>query len=139
MSRPQARVLAILLAFVLGMLCGGWVARKRTWRRWDPQARHTHLMQQFSSRLDLSAEQQAQIGRILETSHQRLRSLHEQVRPQFEALRGETSQQIRALLTPDQAVKYDTLEAEFATRRHKRRGRWRGPSAWPTASTEEHR
>ena len=137
MNRPQVRLLVVILAFALGMLCGGWAARKRSWRRWDPQARHAQLMRKFSGRLDLSAEQRAQIGRILETSHQRMRSLHDQVRPQFEALRGDTSRQIRALLRPDQAVKYDALEAEFAKRRGKRRGRWHGPGGSATTSTEE--
>jgi Spy/CpxP family protein refolding chaperone len=126
MNSPRVRqIAALVLAFALGMLAGGSGARQRRWHRGGPETRQHHLLQLFSRKLDLTAQQQTEIGGILEQSHQRMRSLHEQVRPQFEAMRAETTQQIRAVLTPEQAAKFDAMEEKFAKHWSKRRERWR--------------
>jgi Spy/CpxP family protein refolding chaperone len=42
--------------------------------------------------------------------------LHNQVRPQFEALRDQTDNQIRQILTPDQVSKFNDLVREWRAR-----------------------
>lgn len=129
-------VIAVSLAFVAGAVCGGVVVRRRGWQRWDPEKRRAQLMRTFKEKLELTDQQSAQVGRILETSHQRMRSLHDQVRPQFEALRKDTSQQIRALLTSPQAEEFDDMEARFAKRWEERRRHWQETDA-PSGEQEE--
>ena len=124
MSRQTVHLIgSVVIAFILGIGVGTAGARKRAWHRWDPQKRHEQILKTFSKRLNLTADQQTEIGKILETGHQRMRSLHEQVRPQFESLRAETSGQIRALLKPEQAEKFDAMESEFNKRWDKFPGR----------------
>jgi len=127
MSRRSIKVvLAFLVVFLAGAVAGDWMAKQRreSWR--DPQKRQQRMLETFSKKLDLTPEQRQQVAKILEDGQLRMRSLHDQVRPQFEALRTETSKQIRAVLTPEQATQFNTIEAEFATRRERYRNRWGG-------------
>ena len=118
-SRRILLAIAMVGAFLTGILVGGWVVRECLWQRGNSTDWHQRLMATFSRQLHLTPEQQQEISQILQTGHFRMRSLHDQVRPQFEALRNETRQQIRAVLTPEQAKKFTAMEEEFA-KRHER-------------------
>ena len=126
MKRHLPLIAACVIAFILGMVCERGVMRARIGHFWSDD--HTaHLVQLFSHRLKLTADQQTKVGAILEASHQKMRALHEQIQPQFEALRSDTHQQIRALLTPAQAQTFDAMEAKFDARRRAFRARHRTP------------
>ena len=115
MSRHTVHLIgSVIIAFLLGTAVGTSAARNHMRQRWNPEKRHEQMVKLFSDRLSLTAEQASEVEKILQNGHLRMRSLHEQVRPQFEALRTETSQQIRALLEPEQIEKFDAMEAEFA-------------------------
>ena len=115
--------LAIVVAFVAGAWFGKWGTQERWWRRWDSKERQEWMLKTFSDKLDLTAEQRTQVATMLEEGHLKMRSLHDQVRPQFEALRNETYQQIRAILTPAQVEKFAVLEAELAKEQDQRWGK----------------
>ncbi len=117
MSRQTVHLIgSASIAFLLGIAVGTSSARNHMRQRWNPEKRQEQMVKVFSDRLSLTPEQASEVGKILENSHLRMRSLHEQVRPQFEALRAETSQQIRVLLKPEQTEKFDAMEDEFAKR-----------------------
>ena len=122
MKRHLPLIAACVMAFVLGMLCQRWILHAR-FGHWDGEDHTARLVQLFSRRLKLTTDQQAKVSAILDASHQKMRALHEQVQPKFEALRADTQQQIRALLTPAQAQTFDAMEAKFDARRRAFRAR----------------
>ncbi len=121
--------IAIVAAFLAGTGFGKWATQERWGRRWDSdgKGRQERMRKTFSAKLDLTGEQRAQVAAILEEGHLKMRSLHEQVQPQFEALRNETHDQLRALLTPAQTEKFSILEAEMAKERERRWGNVKNP------------
>jgi Spy/CpxP family protein refolding chaperone len=65
-------------------------------------------------KLGLDAEQDRKIRAIFEARRGRFEQVMSEVRPKMQALREETDREIRAVLTPEQAVKLDALRAEIA-------------------------
>jgi Spy/CpxP family protein refolding chaperone len=78
---------------------GGWFYRNR-----------------LAHELRLSPDQTRQVDAILQQSHERLDKIFEQDRPEIEAVRQDTYQQIRKLLTPDQQVRFDKFHAKMKER-----------------------
>lgn len=71
--------------------------------------------------LDLTDSELQQIDRIFDESSQKMADLHRQVDPQFQAIHQETRAQIRQVLDPEQAKKFDEHVRQIDERR-KRRG-----------------
>jgi Spy/CpxP family protein refolding chaperone len=65
-------------------------------------------------KLGLDAEQDKKIHAIFESRRGRFEQVMGEVRPKMQALREDTDREIRAVLTPEQAVKLDALKAEIA-------------------------
>ena len=63
--------------------------------------------------LHLTADQKEKIGAVLQESSVKLKTLRDGVTQQFEAQRQEGAQKIRALLDPQQQVKYDEMKKRF--------------------------
>ena len=121
----------LLLAFVAGGLVGGAVERLRSAAPepelgpperfpFVPRHRDGELPPMFG-RLDLTADQEAEIKRILEESRPQTRAVLDEMMPRLRAITDSTRQRIRSVLTADQAARLDSLTAEF----HKRRDRWK--------------
>ena len=114
----------VLLAFAAGLWCGKMCgAKSRGWGMWGGES-HQRTLDKFSRTLNLTPQQQEQVGAILEERRMQMRALHYQVRPQFDSMRAQTRDQIRAVLSPEQAVKYDALEAETNQRWQKMRDKY---------------
>jgi Spy/CpxP family protein refolding chaperone len=77
-------------------------------------------MHAFSKRLDLTAEQVKKLGDILESYRLRFGDLRMSMHPRYTALRDSLNADIRAILTPEQQEKFETMLREFKPRR-----RWR--------------
>lgn len=75
----------------------------------------------FRKRLDLSEEQAATIGDILERTRQRVREIRSQSRPVVRAIREGSQAEILALLSPQQAAKYRKMIEKSKRRRERRR------------------
>lgn len=107
----QRAYLYFLSTFLLGVVLGaaglflyGWYSGH--WRRpMEPRDFVKYLSQQ----LKLDAQQTSQLTQILAESRKKYDALHAQVRPQFEALRQDTDNQIRQILNPDQARQFDAV------------------------------
>jgi hypothetical protein len=57
--------------------------------------------------LSLDAKQKEELNTIIGRSRERYRVLSQQFRPQYDAVRNETRQEIRRILRPDQEAKFD--------------------------------
>jgi Spy/CpxP family protein refolding chaperone len=70
--------------------------------------------------LNLSDSQLKQIDQIFDVSTKRMTGLQKQIEPQFHAIRLETRAQIRQVLDPDQAKKFDEFVKQVDERRRRR-------------------
>ena len=76
------------------------------------------------SKLELTEEQKQPVADILKEQWNKKREIKqaamEQVRPQMEALHGETRQRLAGVLTEEQLQKYDKMSSKRHKRMHKR-------------------
>ena len=121
----------IVIAFVIGGTAGFLAARMcaglMKHHRWDNGKSPGQMLDRFSSKLHLTAEQRQQIGAILEAKRQKLDALRGEIRPKFQELHASTSAEIRRLLNPDQQRIFDEMQAKRDARRKRFRDRWAGP------------
>ncbi|MBZ5498210.1 MAG: periplasmic heavy metal sensor [Acidobacteriia bacterium] len=69
------------------------------------------IVEEMAQSLNLDARQKEQLRVIWQQSRERFNALSVQYRPQYEKLRAETNEAIRAILRPDQRQHFDdTLE-----------------------------
>jgi Spy/CpxP family protein refolding chaperone len=115
--------LVLMLVFVLGCATGAaldvlYHARARGGRA---EGRGGHDMQaRFDSMrrdLNLTDEQATAIRVILDETRNEYRALRTELRPRFEEPRQKARARIRALLTPEQQQKFDTVVAQQDSRR----------------------
>jgi Spy/CpxP family protein refolding chaperone len=103
--------LYFVLTFVLGVAAGAVGMFLYAWYggHWHrPMTRHG-FVQYLSRELQLDSNQTQQVTEILEASSKKFDALRAQTRPQFDALRQETDAQIRQVLRPDQAQKFEDV------------------------------
>ncbi len=112
-ARRKAIVL-VLVVFVLGIglgALGAYVAGRSVWSAPTEGASHrgkrAHGVERLTRELNLSPDQQKQLGPILDDMQAKFRALHEQAAPQAEQVRQEGRARIRALLTPEQKLKFE--------------------------------
>lgn len=71
----------------------------------------------FSKRLELTSDQEEKLGAILEGYRGRFGNLRLHMHPLYTALRDSLNTDIRAILTPAQQEKFETMLHEFNERR----------------------
>ena len=111
----------IIVAFVLGLALGAFgIVRclpfgfHGMWK--NPEKFQQHMMQQFTSRLNLDADQQQKISDILNQTRAKMDALRQETHPKFEQIREAAKEQIRVLLTPEQQQKFEAMNAEMDAR-----------------------
>lgn len=108
-SRTKSEAgLLVLVVFALGLLVGGvgnhlWGAH--VWGSQTPPRGPGQRPQPISQVLGLSADQQKQLDAIFNDTHPQFKALD----AQREALHLQVRARIRAILTPDQQVKFDAM------------------------------
>lgn len=112
--------IAVLIGVALGLGAGATMRYYRFCHPMDSHERTEHLLNKFSSKLDLTPEQRTQVAAILEEKRQKIDGLRSQFQPQFESVRNSTRDEIRKILNPDQQKKFDVLDAKM-------RARWKRP------------
>jgi hypothetical protein len=80
------------------------------YRNADP---YRQMLNRFSSKLDLSADQKTQVAAILEDKRQKIAALRDEARPRFEEIRGATRAEIRQVLTAEQQQKFDAMQSDW--------------------------
>ena len=80
--------------------------------------------------LSLTSEQTTQVRALLEAEHAKMEALHanaaalsrEEMHTQMMAVHQDSDTRLRALLTPDQATKYDAMQARMRQHRQEEQG-----------------
>ena len=97
----------VVMVFLLGVAAGAmgfYLANRQVTASGDKRAA---VVERLTKDLSLNAEQQAQLTAILEDSKKQYDTIYAPIRPQVESVRQQGRQKIRALLTPEQLVKFE--------------------------------
>jgi hypothetical protein len=124
MKSKTSAALLLVAIFCLGGLAGGFTQflyRVNFSSSAAPRSRvpNSHdIVEEMALQLKMDAGQKEQLRAIVQQSRDRYRVLSRQFQPQYEKIRGETSDAIRAILRPDQRKEYEaTLEKMDARHR----------------------
>jgi Spy/CpxP family protein refolding chaperone len=112
-TRGEAAILVIVV-FLLGALLGG--VGNHVWgeRVWGKQTSVAHpsrdqLVSSLTQELQLNADQQQQLGAIIDETRSQIHAIYTPVDVQREALRQNGRARIRAILTPEQKPKFEAF------------------------------
>jgi Mg2+ and Co2+ transporter CorA len=84
------------------------------------------MVVKLSRELDLAPEQKERLGRILEESRERIMALSRSMKPKYRQIKLETREQIRAILSAEQAERFNKMTQEWDDQRRKRSDRRQG-------------
>jgi len=123
-NKPQNRKAALLVAvvFLLGIVLGGLVTHlwgERMVRQYNERHHREEVVRRLTRTLDLSAEQQKQLGAILDDTSGKYHALYEKHRPEYEEVRHEARAHIRAILTPEQFPRFEDFVRRVDEERRK--------------------
>ena len=104
-NKPQNRKAALLVAvvFLLGIVLGGLVTHlwgERMVRQYNERHHREEVVRRLTRTLDLSAEQQKQLGAILDDTSGKYHALYEKHRPEYEEVRHEARASFLILSRP---------------------------------------
>ena len=122
-SSWQVRVAAVLI-FVLGFAAGALALN--AYRAWAGRGAvvngsdRDHFAQMLD-RLQLSAEQRAQVQQIFGDTRAQLQALRRESEPRFAEIRRQADERLQKVLTPEQWQQFQQMRDEM--RRHGHRGR----------------
>ena len=128
-ARREAAAL-VFVVFLLGVLLGG--VGNHLWgsRVWGNQVSpagtppsREQVLANFNRELELTPDQQKQLGSILDDSRSKFRTLDRSLDPQRMQIRDQSRAQMRALLTPEQQPKFDAFLQRQDSHRRGERGR----------------
>jgi len=129
-DRPKRiAILLVLLVFLLGSAAGGlgtyvWRARVQASaaprRSSTPHQTPTVAHNPVFKGMTLTADQTAKIDAVLTQMSAQYKGIHEQFSGQMDAARKQGRDQIRAILTPDQAAQFDETLRKMDEERKKR-------------------
>ena len=111
-----AVVAYVAATFLIGALAGGAVGygygRKPIVRPFDREAMRAHICDTLTSKLGLSTEQQKQLDPIVRQNMEEFDADRRQQMAKMGERMKAGSLRIRAILTPEQQVKFDELERQ---------------------------
>ncbi|HTS11899.1 MAG TPA: hypothetical protein VMH00_07270 [Candidatus Limnocylindrales bacterium] len=124
-TRREAALL-VFVVFLLGLLVGGVANHlwgERVWGKQDgprqgPPSRE-QVMNALTHELQLTPEQQKQLGPIIDETRVQVRALYEPLDAQHEKIRQQGRERIRAILTPEQQPKFDQFMQRIDEQRKK--------------------
>jgi periplasmic protein CpxP/Spy len=135
MKTKWIAAIVVVVAFVSGIVVGVAVSHfARHGRGPHFPRRATHFMvQRLDHRLDLTDEQEKRVEAIIHRRHQRMESIWSSAHPRIEAEIKAANDEISAILTPEQRVKFEAIKMRMG---HPRRRPGHRPSRGE--HTEEH-
>jgi Spy/CpxP family protein refolding chaperone len=121
-------LLLVLIVFVLGIAVGAlgmYTARNRVLgatvhQPLPPEKARARRVAELTKELDLSPEQQKQLDTILAQMHAQYAAVHDQENAQREQVSKQGRDQIRAILTAEQAPKFNDFLQRLDAERKKR-------------------
>lgn len=109
-----------LMVFALGVTFGAVGNNVWNQRVSGNTPTRDQVMHDLTERLQLSAEQQKQIGAEIDDTRAKWQTLSAQFDSQHEAMRQQFRANIRAILTPEQQVKFDERIKQLDEERKKK-------------------
>lgn len=122
-SQTKARVI-VLMVFVIGFAAGALALNlyerfTSSSKNHDPHDRAGFIIDKMNDKMDLSAEQQSRIREILESTGNKYTDIRKKMEPvvkdfepQFDEVRQNSRNEIRAVLNEKQLPKYEEMLAE---------------------------
>jgi Spy/CpxP family protein refolding chaperone len=122
-KRGEAAVL-VFVVFLLGALLGGvgnHVWGERVWGKQiiNTQPTRNEIVGDLTRDLQLTPDQQKQLGSIVDDTRAQWRTLYTTIEPQHEQIRQQSRDRIRAILTPDQKPKFEEFMHRIDEQRKK--------------------
>lgn len=122
-KRGEAAVL-VLVVFLLGALLGGvgnHVWGERVWGKQtiNTQPTRNQLVSDLTQDLQLTPDQQKQLGSIVDDTRSQWRALYTTIEPQHEQIRQQARDRMRAILTPEQKPKFEEFMHRIDVQRQK--------------------
>ncbi|MBZ5566056.1 MAG: hypothetical protein LAP13_27015 [Acidobacteriia bacterium] len=107
--------------FVLGVIIGGAAVYFYAWNtgHWHRGFNRDRVIQHLREELELSPPQVQQVTQIIDDEGKKYSDLQKQVEPQFMAVREDTRNRIRQLLTPQQLSKFNEMVRRLDERHHR--------------------
>ncbi|MEN9678734.1 MAG: hypothetical protein RIS76_4630 [Verrucomicrobiota bacterium] len=135
MNAPTRKTILLYLAatFVVGAVAGGAIGygagRRPAMRPFDRDAMRVKICNDFTTKLDLNADQQTQLDPLIRAGMDEMDEAHREHRVRLKELMKKGRQRMEAILTPDQRVKYDAMEKERESRMQSRSKGASGPAS----------
>jgi Spy/CpxP family protein refolding chaperone len=123
-TKSEAAILVVAV-FLLGILVGGvgnhlWDVRVQGEHRTQGGLRPKEVViSEFTRELQLTSEQQTQLGGIIDDTRAKWHALYAPLDAQHEQIRQEGRSRIRAILTPEQLPKFDAFMQRIDEQRKK--------------------
>jgi hypothetical protein len=121
-GRTKAK-LVVLSIFVLGFAAGalgmnlyGKMTTRAPGRGSQPRM---SMLEKMNERLNLTAEQQHQVEAILEDTFERYGEIKKDIAPRFNAVRQQSRDRLKTVLTAEQLPKFEEMVQESDQRKEK--------------------
>ncbi len=117
----RTAILIVAVAFVAGALIGFAGGRVYSMRE-GPFPRHRaefvrgRFVDHLSDTLGLTPQQRAQVEKIMERHHERMREISEGMRPQMRQEMEAANREVESLLTPEQREKFQKMKMRMRRR-----------------------
>jgi hypothetical protein len=133
-SRSKARFIVVSV-FVIGFAAGAlslnlYERLNGSSKKEGPRGGAEFLIKRMNEEVGLASDQQEQIKKILDETNEKYRELRKELDPaikpfesRFNAVRQESRDRIRALLTPEQLPKYEEMVQKHDKMREQERER----------------
>jgi Spy/CpxP family protein refolding chaperone len=118
MNVPTRKTVLLYLAatFVVGAIAGGsmgyGMGRRSMFRPFDREEARVKTCQRFTSELNLNAEQQQKLDPLVRQGLDEMDAAHRQHKERLRGLMRQGRERISEILTPEQRVKFEAIEAE---------------------------
>jgi signal recognition particle GTPase len=109
------------LTFLLGVIVGGTCVYYYAWSTgyWRRPFNRQSFVSRLKAQLNLSDTQVSQLEQILEGSTKKFRAIQQQSDSQSNAVREDTRNKIRQILSPQQTQEFDELVRRWDERRQR--------------------
>ena len=112
----------VVVVFVLGLALGG-LSMHLAADRFGMGREKKSWSVELTRELNLTPEQQTQLGGILEETRGKYNAIYDQYKPQLEQARQQGRQKIRGILTAEQLPKFEVWLQRVDEARRKKNGR----------------
>jgi vacuolar-type H+-ATPase subunit H len=124
--KSSRAILGVVTVFVLGILCGILSTHLIYNYRFESilsgraQTREETIVRRLDRKLALDKRQEEQTRTIIHETHEQIKVLRNQLRPQTEEIIGRAQARISMILTPVQRDKYEQMIAQRKERMRKK-------------------